>query len=903
MPHAFRTLVLMAVGSLVWISGVSAFQADDEEKKAAEAAREKKAFEALMRKAEDEYRVFFSKPEKVHEFWAAIKFEMDVGKFDLAALHLKRMLELPPEKADPELLKILDREGLSAFTRLQRVPLWSIHEPYHREAEKNVQVLLDRLRKSLEEHLSSPERIAFFIKNLSAGSREEREFAKAELNRSKERAVPYLVDALRLHGGKSHGDRIMEFMVEMDEDMVAPFLEVFKVPFPEPGDEKDRALRENDARDPMLRLALMDVIKQRNDIRRAKGFRDDARIVPYLWHIAGGGGKSRLPYSPLVRDKARDLLSYFLRMERDRLPRAEVALTDLAERYYQRRDTFRGVERLPLWRWDSEALAVKPIVLTPSQAREVFALRHAKEALDLAPTYQPAQIVLLSLQMETLYRPEMSKFLLGAMPEGKEMDALLARIDVDLLSRTLEKAMDENNVAVILGAIRALGQRGDALAAKLSPAGAPRGVVRALDYPDRRVQWAAVQAIVRMPEAPAPVIRLRVLDLIERQLATGTQPRALAIGVPDVKVAPLRNALKELGLQTIVERDFKKGFQRLQESAEYDIVFLHGSLGLLELPYYVNQLRADVDQGVLPIVVLVPAPKADPLTKEAEEKERLTGLKVIERRVREELARKAIDLELTVKDALERGRQIEALEKAYAKEKARRIEEFEEAFALGVARRRLAASKVVESKLERALSRQRDVALLPELHLDVDDAFTKEVERVLDDAYVARMTAEERAGLKKQSLAFLWEMSKGNIPGYSLAPAQESLLEFARSKSTPADEALLALEVLSRLPGAEVQQNLAAITLDPTRGKTRMAAALELNNHIKKFGVLLPRGQVKQIQKAYVDPMEDAKLRGQLALVLGAMGSSPRLTGERLFEFRPAPAAPPAEKKEKKADE
>ena len=61
-------------------------------------------------------------------------------------------------------------------------------------------------------------------------------FAKeAELNRSKERAVPYLVDSLRLFAGKPQGDRIMDYMVEMNEDMVTPMLEIFKVPFPEPG--------------------------------------------------------------------------------------------------------------------------------------------------------------------------------------------------------------------------------------------------------------------------------------------------------------------------------------------------------------------------------------------------------------------------------------------------------------------------------------------------------------------------------------------------------------------------------------------------------------------------------------------------------------------------------------------
>ncbi len=61
----------------------------------------------LLDKAKDEYRIFFKKPETAIEFWSAIKFEMDLGKFDLAALHMKLMLEKePPADTDKELVKI-----------------------------------------------------------------------------------------------------------------------------------------------------------------------------------------------------------------------------------------------------------------------------------------------------------------------------------------------------------------------------------------------------------------------------------------------------------------------------------------------------------------------------------------------------------------------------------------------------------------------------------------------------------------------------------------------------------------------------------------------------------------------------------------------------------------------------
>ena len=65
----------------------------------------KKKTQELLDKAADEYRIYFKRPETPIEFWSAIKFEMNLGKFDLAALHLKLLLEKePPEDVDKELV-------------------------------------------------------------------------------------------------------------------------------------------------------------------------------------------------------------------------------------------------------------------------------------------------------------------------------------------------------------------------------------------------------------------------------------------------------------------------------------------------------------------------------------------------------------------------------------------------------------------------------------------------------------------------------------------------------------------------------------------------------------------------------------------------------------------------------
>src|ERR1700691_1949953 len=87
----------------------------------------------LLEKAKDEYRIFFKRPETAIEFWSAIRFEMDLGKFDLAALHLKLLLEKDAKDVDPDLVRIEAAQGMSAFLRLRQVRQWSDHPPFQKE--------------------------------------------------------------------------------------------------------------------------------------------------------------------------------------------------------------------------------------------------------------------------------------------------------------------------------------------------------------------------------------------------------------------------------------------------------------------------------------------------------------------------------------------------------------------------------------------------------------------------------------------------------------------------------------------------------------------------------------------------------------------------------------------------
>src|SRR5947209_47505 len=63
----------------------------------------------------DEYRRLFKKPTNATQFWDAMKFEMDLGRFDLASQLLSEMLKKAP--TEQELIDLHDKEGIAPFLR------------------------------------------------------------------------------------------------------------------------------------------------------------------------------------------------------------------------------------------------------------------------------------------------------------------------------------------------------------------------------------------------------------------------------------------------------------------------------------------------------------------------------------------------------------------------------------------------------------------------------------------------------------------------------------------------------------------------------------------------------------------------------------------------------------------
>jgi CheY-like chemotaxis protein len=534
----------------------------------------------------DDYRELFKKPETSAEFLKAIQFEMEVGRYDLAAVHVHNFLASNP--TDKDLADLEDSVGMAPFLRLRNVPKWSSDAKAQDQAKKDVNELIDKVSAAVRKQRGDPQRIAMFIKNLTA-TEEERAFALKELYRSGALAIPPLIDDLRRAQG---GDR-------------AVLLDALqRLARPETVPPMVAALDSNDA---TLQLELIDVFR--------KGAATDA--VPSLWFLAGSPDRPEI-----VRRRASDALATLLGVPAGKLASAKVALTQEADRYYKHEVPFANPAAVTVWRWDgNRVVAGWPGAETvpASRAEEYYGLRFAKQALALDPVYAPPQVVALSLALDKAYeKGDLSQPLAKVAPAVQD---LAATVSPDLLTAVLDRALTEQRMPVILGAVRMLGDREEVRANLPAGKGEPP-LVRALFYPDRRISLAAAFALLRIPSPQPANVSVRIVDVLRRALAAEPQARAaprvlVAFANADVtnKVA---DALVRAGYDPVPAATGRDVLRRLNAASDIDVLLLDVNLPEPGLASLLAQLRADPNFGRLPVLLAATPECLDAMQRYAE---------------------------------------------------------------------------------------------------------------------------------------------------------------------------------------------------------------------------------------------------------------------------------------------
>jgi CheY-like chemotaxis protein len=536
---------------------------------------------------------FYKKPTNTAEYWRALTFEINVGKYEIAAAHLHNLVLSNPKDAD--LLIIESKDGLAAFLRLRNVERWSVNKEAEKDARADVEKLIQMVNDALKKELGDPVRIAKFARNLTA-TPEEAAFAIKELVRSGVEAVPILIEMLRSDQPAAQRAAILDMIPYFDSNVVPAWIACL------------------DVNDVALKMDLLDALRKRKDYLTFPA-RVETDLTPNLWYFSAPLAKN----PELLRKKAREMLLGLLdrdpnadRVEDHRLPQWRLA--QFTRQFLEHQKRFTGNDQATVWKWDG----AHPVAATMSfaDAEEYYGLRFGRWALEIQADYPEAQKAFLTLALEKQFaRSGADAPLIKSSPS---LYAVLASAPFELLSDLTETYLREKRVLLATALLQAIGDRNEVKAARPSDKpGAPGAadgyrpslLLKALEYPDRRVRFAAVDAMLKAPNPQVQARGATIVKVLAGQLQADTpedagKPHAL-IGDPDrLRAEMLAGVVRRAGYRVDIIATGRDLMRRLQDKADIDLVILDHHIVYPMFADTLAQLRADVRTSGLPVAVV-----------------------------------------------------------------------------------------------------------------------------------------------------------------------------------------------------------------------------------------------------------------------------------------------------------
>lgn len=779
----------------------------------------------------------FKVPTSSLEAWKIVEFEVGVGKYEVAAEFLKLIFEFNP--TEKEFLDLERRYTIQPFLQLRNIQRWSRNEQTDKEARENVEKLISSIEAALQQELSNPERIRKFINRLT-GETEEVAWAIKELRRSGAAAIPIIVDVLQAKPSDELRAAIYEYLPKLDPVTVPPLLAYLDVP------------------DPDTRANLLMVLLRRNDfVALSQKLQTD--VTPSLWHL----------YAPLPgNDATRPIATTMLRAiiggdPSKRTPAKE--LIQYAEKVYRHQANFSQAENVVIWKWDGKGIVSQTVPV--SLAEEHYGLRFARWALESEPASLDAQNVFLSLALEKHFlRAGLDQPLAKSSPV---LYASLSTASPELLESLLSRALRDEKPAIATGVLEVIADRGDkGLAANgpSKPNGQPRYgvVIDALNSSDRRVQFAAAEALLRLPGEANHPFGARVVEVLREAIREDkpvsevpSKPRILLAKSDRTKSEMVARLIRTGGFDVDLVMTGKDVFRKLNETAEYDLILLDSRLPYPPLPEILAQLRADARVGKLPLLLIAVPDRHE------------------ENRLLEAIAQVS-DSKYTTTGMLEAA--------------AIQLKNFQEQLTL-------LREREVE-KLSRLARLHQGVRVIPEYYTELPWQKTL-TSALVDPINPARSDVEKKAAAR---LAAEWlrKIAVGEVKGYQIDPQTQ----VAVRRILDSDElAPFAIDAVGQFNTKDAQSDLANLVLSTTRpAPLRIQAVEVLVGHLQVHGKAgLSDAQIRAISEAVVTEA-NPEVKSKFLVLKGILDANPKATGELLKGYEPSLPAP-APKEPKKVDE
>ncbi len=493
----------------------------------------------------------------------------NLGRNDLAKSYLQQLVD--GKLSDDVLLNLRDEFGTVELVRLARTP----------ELLPQAQQLLDQVAAASRRNAMKPERIDKVLKDLE-GSPRIREGAITELDKLGLAAMPRLIQHLGSSESNQTKDQIVYLFSRMGSDIMPALLG---------GLDTDNTL---------LKTSLLDsigVIGKTDDVRR-------------LWYYAYSEQEPKA-----VNQSARVAISRILYGSDKNVGEVNSMgvtqeLMKLAQEHLSGKQNWPTGDdgRTELWVWDPQTSTVVPVSVTPQSASLRNAVTFSRQALSFAPENPDAQaLYLASLLSEESYRvgPE------GRLPTGNGSAFNLALTSsAPILEKTAEICMKAGRSQAAEATIRALSLVGDKRLLHTTFEN-PSPILKGLNTPDPRIQFAAAAAAVEMNPETTFRSASRVVEILAQALNDDGTGKVLVI---DPNLDRGRSIAIATRMSQQLERTGKAGFLAAALQGDIALVMTHVNCIDWELSQTLANFRADVRTAYLPIVIYGPTFMEDDLS-------------------------------------------------------------------------------------------------------------------------------------------------------------------------------------------------------------------------------------------------------------------------------------------------
>ena len=504
--------------------------------------------------------LLLSKPETPEQLIQAVVQLTDLGQAASAKPYLEQLIKANID--DETVLKLRDKYGPAAFLGLAN----------NKALQPESITLLKKMETAFRAYATDPARIDALINDL-AGSSTKRTIAIIELKSAGEIVAPPILRKLSKSDDPGMNDELAFALSQLGPPVVQPLIAALRSPT-----EK-------------IRKIAADVL---GDI-------GDPAAILYLWNPAFSQSQ---PQS--VQRAARMALAKILKKDSRNVYKldshgAQMELIKAALRLYQTHED--KSEKQKVWTWDLKEQTIVKKELPTQEINLIQGLRLAKEALEMSPDRQDVQTLYLAmaLAMEAYYAGWNNP-----LPEGQGTAFNLALLSGPAaVSRVLALAMKQGHTPSAIAALKALGQIGSR-ALLYEQLDKHSSIIAALNYPDRRVQFAAATTIMQLDPVKSFPGATRVISILSRALLGEGSQAAIVVDSSVPRAQSMAGVFNELGYLTQPVQTGKAGFKAATERMDVEFIALQFNIMRWGLSQTIANMRADSRTANIPILIYGP---------------------------------------------------------------------------------------------------------------------------------------------------------------------------------------------------------------------------------------------------------------------------------------------------------